>query len=78
MYAIRSYYALWTYTLDCGLIIKASEKDKYKSWADLAGKPVFTGPAPFDTRKKLENGLAALGVKHVYKEVAKETRNNFV
>jgi len=65
--------SLWTYTLDCGLIIKASEKDKYKSWADLAGEPVFTGPAPFDTRKKLENGLKALGVKHIYKEVAKET-----
>ena len=65
--------SLWTYTLDCGLAIKASDKDKIKSWADLAGKPVYTGPAPFDTRKKVENGLKALGVKHIYKEVAKET-----
>ena len=27
------------------------------------------GPLPFDTRKHLENALAALGVKHVYKQV---------
>ena len=65
--------SLWTYTLDCGLAIRASDKDKIKSWADLAGKPVFTGPAPFDTRKKDELALAALGVKHVYKEVALAT-----
>jgi uncharacterized protein len=65
--------SLWTYTLDCGLAIRASDKDKIKSWADLNGKPVFTGPAPFDTRKKDELALAALGVKHVYKEVALAT-----
>ncbi len=65
--------SLWTYTLDCGLAIRASDKDKIKSWSDLNGKPVFTGPAPFDTRKKDENALAALGVKHVYKEVALAT-----
>jgi uncharacterized protein len=65
--------SLWTYTLDCGLAIRASDKDKIKSWADLNGKPVFTGPAPFDTRKKDENALAALGVHHVYKEVALAT-----
>ena len=65
--------SLWTYTLDCGLAIKASDKNKYKSWADLKGQPVYTGPAPFDTRKKVENGLKALNVGHVYKEVAKET-----
>jgi uncharacterized protein len=65
--------SLWTYTLDCGLAIKASDAGKLKSWADLTGKPVFTGPAPFDTRKKVENALAALGVKHVYKEVALST-----
>ena len=65
--------SLWTYTLDCGLAIKADTKDKIKSWSDLANKPVFTGPAPFDTRKKVENVLHALNVKHIYKEVAKET-----
>jgi uncharacterized protein len=65
--------SLWTYTLDCGLAIRADDAGKIKSWADLAGKPVFTGPAPFDTRKKDENALAALGVKHIYKEVALAT-----
>ncbi|MEJ2432065.1 MAG: TAXI family TRAP transporter solute-binding subunit [Pseudolabrys sp.] len=65
--------SLWTYTLDCGLAIKASNANKYKKWNDLTGKPVYTGPAPFDTRKKVENGLHAVGAKHIYKEVAKET-----
>jgi len=65
--------SLWTYTLDCGLAIKASDADKIKSWADLTGKPTYTGTAPFDTRKKVENGLHALGVKHIYKEVSKAT-----
>jgi len=65
--------SLWTYTLDTGLAIRASDAGKIKSWSDLAGKPVFTGPAPFDTRKKDENALAALGVKHIYKEVALAT-----
>jgi uncharacterized protein len=51
--------SLWTYTLDCGLAIRASDAGKIKSWADLNGKPVFTGPAPFDTRKKDENALHA-------------------
>ena len=61
--------SLWCYTLDVGLAIKASNRDKIKSWSDLSGKPVFTGPLPFDTRKHLENALAALGVHHVYKQV---------
>ena len=65
--------SLWTYTLDCGLAIKASNAGKIKKWGDLTGKPAYTGPAPFDTRKKVENGLHALGVKHIYKEVAKAT-----
>jgi len=65
--------SLWTYTLDTGLAIKASDAGTIKSWADLNGKPVFTGPAPFDTRKKVENALHALGIKHIYREVALAT-----
>ena len=65
--------SLWCYTLDVGVAIKASDRDKIKSWADLTGKPVFTGPAPFDTRKHLENALHAVGVKHNYTEVALAT-----
>ena len=61
--------SLWCYTLDVGLAIKASDRDTIKSWADLAGKNVYTGPLPFDTRLHLENALSALGIKHVYKQV---------
>ena len=61
--------SLWCYTLDVGVAIKASDRDTIKSWADLAGKNVYTGPLPFDTRLHLENALAALGVKHIYKQV---------
>jgi TRAP transporter TAXI family solute receptor len=61
--------SLWCYTLDVGLAIKASDRDSIKSWGDLSGKNVYTGPLPFDTRLHLENALSALGVKHVYKQV---------
>jgi uncharacterized protein len=61
--------SLWCYTLDVGLAIKASNRDKIRKWADLSGKEVYTGPLPFDTRKHLENAMAALGVKHIYKQV---------
>jgi TRAP transporter TAXI family solute receptor len=70
---VQPIQSLWCYTLDVGVAIKASDADKIKSWADLTGKPVYTGPAPFDTRKHLENALHALGVKHNYTEVALAT-----
>jgi TRAP-type uncharacterized transport system substrate-binding protein len=61
--------SFWTFTLEVGLAISAKEKDKIKSWSDLSGKRVFTGPAPWDTRAQAERALAALGVKHNYVEV---------
>ena len=61
--------SLWVYTLGCGLAIKATNSDKIKSWADLTGKRVYTGPLPFDTRLHLENAMAAAGVHHVYTQV---------
>jgi uncharacterized protein len=61
--------SMWMFTIDCGLAIKASNRDKIKTWADLTGRKVYTGPLPFDTRLHLENALAALGVKHVYTQV---------
>ncbi len=61
--------SLWCYTLDVGLAIKASDRDAIKSWEDLSGKQVYTGPLPFDTRKHLENAMAAIGVHHIYKQV---------
>ena len=47
--------SMWVYTLDVGLAIKASNRDKIKKWTDLTGKKVYTGPLPFDTRLHLEN-----------------------
>ena len=61
--------SMWVFTLDVGLAIKASNRDKIKKWADLTGKKVFTGPLPFDTRLHLENALAAVGAKHIYSQV---------
>jgi TRAP transporter TAXI family solute receptor len=70
---VQPVQSLWCYTLDVGMAIKASDAGTIKSWADLTGKPVFTGPAPFDTRKQLENALHDIGVKHNYTEVALST-----
>jgi TRAP transporter TAXI family solute receptor len=70
---VQPVQSLWTYTLDVGVGIKDSDADTIKTWGDLAGKDVFTGPLPFDTRKQLENALKALGVKHIYKAVDLKT-----
>ena len=61
--------SMWVFTIDCGIGIKASNRDKIKKWGDLTGRKVYTGPLPFDTRLHLENALAALGVKHNYTQV---------
>ena len=61
--------SFWCYTLDVGLAIKASDRGGIKKWEDLSGKPVYTGPLPFDTRKHLENAMAAVGVHHIYQQV---------
>jgi len=61
--------SMWIFTLDVGLAIKASNRDKIKKWTDLTGKKVYTGPLPFDTRLHLENAMAAVGVKHIYNQV---------
>jgi len=66
---VQPVQSFWCYTLDVGLAIKASNRDKIKKWEDLTGKQVYTGPLPFDTRKHLENAMAAAGVKHIYKQV---------
>ncbi|MGH6726339.1 MAG: TAXI family TRAP transporter solute-binding subunit [Pseudolabrys sp.] len=66
---IQPVQSFWCYTLDVGLAINGANRDKIKSWGDLTGKPVYTGPLPFDTRLQLENAMAALGVKHIYKQV---------
>ena len=66
---VQPVQSFWCYTLDVGLAIKASDRDTIKSWADLNGKDVYTGPLPFDTRLHLENAMHAVGVNHIYKQV---------
>ena len=70
---VQPVQSLWTYTLDVGVGIKASDAGTIKKWGDLAGKDVYTGPLPFDTRKQLENTLKALNIKHNYKAVDLKT-----
>jgi TRAP-type uncharacterized transport system substrate-binding protein len=66
---VQPVQSLWCYTLGVGVAIKASDRNSIKKWSDLTGKEVYTGPLPFDTRRQLENAFAALGVKHIYKQV---------
>jgi TRAP transporter TAXI family solute receptor len=61
--------SFWSNTIEIGLAVHVRDKDKIKSWADLAGKRVFTGPLPFDTRAQTERALNALGVKFNYVQV---------
>ncbi len=61
--------SFWAYTMETGLAILARNKDKFKSWRDLSGQKVFTGPMPWDVRANLERALAVLGVKHIYVEL---------
>jgi uncharacterized protein len=61
--------SLWTFTVDMGTAIHVRDKDKIKNWHDLAGKALFTGAPPWDTRAQLERAYAALGVKYKYRQV---------
>jgi len=60
--------SFWAYTMETGLAVAADQRDAITSWADLAGRPVFTGPAPWDTRAQIERMMAAAGVEHRYVE----------
>jgi TRAP transporter TAXI family solute receptor len=61
--------SFWSNTIEVGLAVHVRNKDKIKSWAGLAGKRVFTGPLPFDTRAQTERALNTLGVKFNYLQV---------
>jgi len=61
--------SMWVFTTEVGFGIHKRDKDKIKTWADLAGKKTFTGPRPWDTRAQTERGLTTLGIKHDYTEV---------
>jgi TRAP transporter TAXI family solute receptor len=61
--------SFWSFTLEIGLGISAADKEQFSQWRDLSGKPVFTGPAPWDTRATLERAMQALEVGHEYIEL---------
>jgi TRAP-type uncharacterized transport system substrate-binding protein len=61
--------SLWVYTTDMGLAVHARDRGKYKKWKDLAGKALFTGMPPWDTRAQLERAFEAIGLKYTYRQV---------
>ncbi|MBI4204686.1 MAG: TRAP transporter substrate-binding protein [Betaproteobacteria bacterium] len=61
--------SFWTYTVEVGTAVHSRDKGKFKNWADLAGKPIYTGPLPWDVRAHLERAYKALGVNHQYRQV---------
>jgi len=61
--------SLWTYTIEMGTGIRASDMDKIKNWRDLNGRALFTGNPPWDTRAHLNRLYQALGIKHTYRQV---------
>jgi uncharacterized protein len=61
--------SFWAFTLEVGFAVHARNKDKIRSWKDLDGKRVFTGPLPWDTRAHAERAIAAVGAKHQYVQV---------
>src|SRR6185437_4470439 len=61
--------SFWSNTIEVGLAVQVRNKDKIKSWHDLNGKNVFTGPLPFDTRAQTERALNARGIKFNYQQV---------
>jgi TRAP-type uncharacterized transport system substrate-binding protein len=61
--------SFWSNTIEVGLAVHVRNKDKIRKWGDLAGKRVFTGPLPFDTRAQTERALNGLGVKFTYVQV---------
>jgi uncharacterized protein len=61
--------SFWAFTMEVGLAIHERDRDQFQEWRDLAGEPVFTGPAPWDTRAQGERSMDTVGVGHDYVEV---------
>jgi hypothetical protein len=61
--------SFWTYTVEIGMGVRASELDKVKNWHDLQDKVLFLGNPPWDTRAQLERAFEALGIKYKYRQV---------
>ncbi len=61
--------SFWAFSMEMGFAIRAADRDAVRAWRDLAGRRVFTGPAPWDTRAHLERLLRVLGTEHRYSEM---------
>jgi uncharacterized protein len=61
--------SFWAFTVEVGTGVRAKDRDKFKDWKSLSGRPIFTGPLPWDVRAHLERAYQALGVKHQYRQV---------
>ncbi|HVL37295.1 MAG TPA: TAXI family TRAP transporter solute-binding subunit [Burkholderiales bacterium] len=61
--------SFWAFTVEVGTAVRAKDRDKFKDWKSLSGRPIFTGPLPWDVRAHLERAYEALGVKHQYRQV---------
>lgn len=61
--------SFWAFTVEVGTAVHSRDRTQFKGWADLAGKPIFTGPLPWDVRAHLERAYGAIGVKHQYRQV---------
>ncbi len=61
--------SFWAFTLEVGLGVRAADLKEYQGWKSLSGRPVFTGPAPWDVRAALERAMQAVDVGHEYVEL---------
>lgn len=61
--------SFWAFTLEMGLGVRAADADGMDGWRSLAGRSVFTSPAPWDTRAALERAMNILEVGHNYVEL---------
>jgi len=59
----------WSYTLEIGIAISKKNVDKYKSWSDLNGTKMFTGPAGWDVGVILREMLDTLNIKYQHVEL---------
>ncbi|MEM1509989.1 MAG: TAXI family TRAP transporter solute-binding subunit [Sulfolobales archaeon] len=61
---------LWVYTLEVFFLVKAEDKDKYKSWEDLQGKPVFLTPLGWGAHLHARRLLGVLGINVTHVEMS--------
>ncbi len=59
----------WVYTLEVGIAISKKNANKYKSWSDLNGTKMFTGPVGWDVGVILREMLDALNIKYQHVEL---------